>query len=205
MRKILHFIVLTVLSCSVFALPVDELNRQLGAFATMRGNFSQTVSTDLGRVLQTSAGKVSIDRPGKFRWDQETPMKQLIIVNDKNVTIYDPELEQVTLRTMDGAAGDTPALLLSSGAEELDAFFDVGQIPSSNPDETWFKLASKDTDSITSVIILGFKLNKIALLQLRDNLGHVTDIRFSDVILNAPVSRVLFEFTPPEGVDVMHE
>ena len=55
------------------------------------------------------------------------------------------------------------------------------------------------------VIVLGFKFDKISAMQMRDSLGHVTEIRFSHVLVNSPLSNILFEFTAPDGVDVIYE
>lgn len=206
MKKCLSAIAFLYFFCSsAFASPIDELNEMLGSFKTLTGDFEQVLSSDKGRVLQESTGKVMIARPGKFRWDQTSPIKQLIIVSGDDVTIFDPELEQVSIRSLAHSLDVAPALLLSGSVDKLDALFNVTQVESADPAETWFKLSSKDADSLMSVVVLGFKFDKISAMQMRDNIGHVTEVRFSNVLINSPLSDILFEFTAPDGVDVMYE
>jgi outer membrane lipoprotein carrier protein len=40
-------------------------------------------------------------------------------------------------------------------------------------------------------------------MRLEDNLGQVTEIRFSNEVRNGPVDPALFDFVPPPGVDVV--
>ena len=39
-------------------------------------------------------------------------------------------------------------------------------------------------------------------MQLHDQFEQVTDIVFSDIIANKKLAKEIFEFIPPEGVDV---
>ncbi len=205
MKKILSLLGTLCLSSLALASPESELTQQLNAFTTLTADYVQSVASDIGEVLQQSTGKVFIAKPGKFRWDQRAPMTQLILVNKNQVTVYDPELLQVSIRSFKNTLNETPAVLLSGDPEALIALFNISNIPSENPTEKWFKLESRNKDALTSMIILGFDHNKIGMMQLHDSLGHVTDIRFSHVLLGSKLSDVLFEFTPPKGVDVMHE
>ncbi len=39
-------------------------------------------------------------------------------------------------------------------------------------------------------------------MQLHDQFEQVTDIVFTDIITNTKLAKEIFEFNPPEGVDV---
>ncbi len=68
--------------------------------------------------MQRSYGKMALERPGKFRWEVTKPIPQLIIANEAKLWIYDPDLEQVTIRRLKVTSGETPALLLSHEIEQ---------------------------------------------------------------------------------------
>ena len=205
MKKFLSLLCTLCLSSFAFASPESELLAQLNAFTNLTADYVQSVGSDLGEVLQTSTGKVAITKPGKFRWDQQAPITQLILVNGDRVIIYDPELLQVTIRSFKNTLNETPAVLLSGDPQALITLFHITKIPSENSSEKWFKLESRDKNALTSMIVLGFNHHKIAMMQLHDTLGHITEIRFSHVLLNSSLSEMLFEFTPPRGVDVIHD
>src|SRR6516162_4318453 len=88
-----------------------DLSNQLNAIKTLRANFAQTVYDNKGKAVQRSYGHIALQRPGKFRWEVIKPIPQLIIANSQRLWIYDPDLQQVMIRSLHVAAGETPALL----------------------------------------------------------------------------------------------
>ena len=52
--------------------------------------------TENGRLLRTEAGKVYFQRPGKMRWDYESPEKNVFVVDGKNAWFYVPTDHTVT-------------------------------------------------------------------------------------------------------------
>lgn len=204
MKKIILSVLSLCIASNLIAAPIDELTQKLGGFSTMTASFTQQVSSQDGGVLQVATGTTTLKRPGKFRWEQTTPTAQLIIVNDNKATIYDPDLEQATVRSLKDSANDMSAILLSGSAEKILTLFEVTLIPSEG-NSSWFKLASKSPNALTTLVLLNFKNGAINELQMQDTLGHITDIHFSDVKLNVTLDKSLFIFNPPEGVDVLNE
>src|SRR3990172_7508337 len=99
-------------SVSAFAGPTRQaLDEYLAQFRTLQAQFEQTVINEKGKTLESSKGKVYLQRPGKFHWDYEQPYVQSIIGDGQKVWIYDQDLEQVTIRPMQKAIGSTPALI----------------------------------------------------------------------------------------------
>src|SRR5438105_3435289 len=74
-----------------------NLANLLDAVKSMQANFTQTVYDNHGKSVQTSYGRMAIERPGKFRWEVTKPIPQLIIANESRLWIYDPDLQQVTI------------------------------------------------------------------------------------------------------------
>src|SRR5207302_7972549 len=52
--------------------------------------------TENGRLIRTEAGKAYFRRPGKMRWDYESPEKNVFVVDGKNAWFYVPADHTVT-------------------------------------------------------------------------------------------------------------
>ncbi len=64
------------------------------------------------------------------------------------------------------------------------------------------KLLSKTPESDFGEIVVGLDEKGLRFMQLHDQFEQVTDIVFSDIIANKKLAKEIFEFIPPEGVDV---
>jgi outer membrane lipoprotein carrier protein len=170
----------------------------------MQASFTQVIYDNRGKAVETSKGNMWMVRPGKFRWQVIKPIPQLIIANQNKLWIYDPDLEQVTIRKLEKVTGDTPALLLSHVDTELDKNYTV----KTAPDEAklqWFVLLPKNQDSMFEQIKLGFSDKQIQQMQLKDHLGHDTRITFSAIRDNGDLAASLFTFKAPKNTDVIDE
>ena len=127
MKKI--FIVLFV-GATLFPLAwAGEARDQLNAFhqqmQTLQAHFEQQLVSDKGEIRQQVSGTVYIQRPGQFRWDYDPPYEQMIMADRHRLIIYDVDLEQVTVKKMDDALGQTPAVILSGDGDLEESFFIV--------------------------------------------------------------------------------
>lgn len=181
------------------------LAERLNNIRTMQADFTQTIITRSAKPLQRSYGKMLLARPGKFRWQVQRPVTQLLVANGKRLWIYDPDLEQVTIRFINQAAGEAPALLLSDANASLARDFIVKIQKRSGSLLEWFVLIPKNNDSMLASLMLGFAGQEIREMDLQDHLGHTTVIQFQHVTLNAGVPASAFSFTLPANVDVIDE
>lgn len=170
---------------------------------SLRGEFTQTLLDPRMKVTEEAQGTLALQRPGKFRWDYKTPYHQLIVTNGDKIWIYDIDLEQVTVKRLDEAVGNTPAQLLSSG-ESLEKNFDITDQGKSGELE-WVELTPKQKDSGFEKVRLGFDQRDLRAMELKDNFGQTTRLQFSRLERNPKLVPSLFDFTPPPGVDVVGE
>lgn len=183
--------------------PSSTLSELLKNMHSLQANFTQTIFDQKGKSRQKSTGHMMLQRPSQFRWDTLEPNRQLIVTNGKRLWIYEPELEQVTIRALAKAAGETPAMLLSDENLSLTQEFTVQSLPKTTL--TWFSLVPKDKSSMIASLKLGFADKEIREMQIQDHLGHMTRIQFSRVKMNSPLQASVFTFTPPAQVDVIDE
>lgn len=187
-----------------YAANADNLEAKLNIIQTMQANFVQTVYNNHHKAVQQSVGRMSLSRPGKFHWQVEKPIPQTVIANGTRLWIYDPDLQQVTIRALQQTTGEAPALLLSHEDSGLAKDFAIQQ--SIKPGNViWFILIPKNADSNFAKVEFGFKQNQINEMRLQDQLGHTTQIQFKNVVLNKKISANIFNFKPPANVDIIDE
>lgn len=192
---------------------IDRLHHFLDTAKTLRADFTQTVTARNdahGRRPQESSGVMIFSRPGKFRWQIDKPYSQLLVGDGKQVWIYDPELRQVTVKKMDAALGSTPAALLAGGDDgkggksTLEKNFTLHEA-GERDGLTWVEARPKNSDSGFERLQLGFSGNTLKAMELFDNFGQTTRLRFSNLEHNPALDPSLLRFTPPEGADVIRE
>ena len=201
MRWLVAVIALTV-SLSVSAQSARSiLERFLADTSTLRAQFEQKVFDEQLREMSASTGTVVVSRPGRFRWDYRGDSLQTIVADGKKIWIYDPELEQVTVRPLDVALGNTPALLLTS-VRPLDETFAVREY-GGHGDKDWVELKPLQDDATFVSVRVGLSGGDIQVMEMVDNFGQLTELKFSAMERNPTLGDSLFQFSPPSGVDII--
>jgi outer membrane lipoprotein carrier protein len=192
------------------AIAVPALASGLDAFLafnssarTATARFEQQVLDRNGKVVERAAGTFAFARPGKFRWTYEKPNKQLLVGDGQKLWIYDPDLAQVTVKRIDQAISSTPAALLA-GKDDITRLFTLKDAGSADGLD-WVEALPKAQDTGFERVRLGLQGGTLAAMELYDQLGGRTMLRFSDLRANAPVAADTFKFTPPKGADVLED
>lgn len=168
---------------------------------SLRANFIQRVFDERSQLLQSSSGQMLMQRPGKFRWDYQTPTAQVIVADGQRLWAYDVDLAQVTVRKLDQALSATPLALLS-GAAPIEDTFTVGVVR--NQDGlTWYELTPKQPQPEFQLLRVAFKGDALVSLELEDRLGQRTRLDFQKLERNPTLDPALLKFTPPPNVDVV--
>ncbi len=178
----------------------QELDRFLAKVHTLSAVFVQQMLDEQGQVSQQNHGHFYLKRPGKFRWTYETPYRQEIIADGNKVWFYDPDLEQVTVKTIDAALGSAPALLLSGEIDLNQRFVVAGQ--GRQGERSWVELRPKSEEDVFRRVKVELTAGVLSSMELADNFGQLTRIQFEQVQLNPPLADSLFQFKPPPGVDM---
>ena len=207
--RLIRMLLLTVLSfTSVAAMADDEvavqrLTELLNQAQTINARFSQLTLDGSGTQLQETAGQLALKRPGLFRWHTDAPMEQLLVSNGEKVWLYDPDLEQVTIQTLDQRLTHTPALLLSGDVSKIRENFEISHNEGGNVVDFILKPKSKDT--LFDSLRLSFRNKVLNDMQLIDSIGQRTNILFLNVKMNEPQDDAQFTFEIPAGADVIQE
>ncbi len=190
-------VLLTLLAGPALADSLATLEHFYSGTRTLSGRFTQTVSDANGTVTEESQGQFAIQRPGRFRWDYQAPYEQTIVADGRELWVYEPDLDQVTVRPIDADNADAPGLLLS-GAAFPARLFDV-----TSEKDGWLRLTPKQKDSGLGAVRLKLAGDSVQALQLEDGLGQTTKIELLDQQRNGALPAQRFTFKPPPGVDVI--
>ena len=172
----------------------------LGQLTTVRAQFRQDLVDADGKLIEHSEGRMSLARPGRFRWDYDKPAS-LIVSDGKTLWLYDPELEQVTVRRLTDALNQTPAMLLAGTGAVHEGY--VVRDGGEREGLSWVLLTPRQAASDFSELRLGFAGSELRRMDFRSKLNQVTRITLDRVEKNLKLDASLFTFTPPPGVDVV--
>jgi outer membrane lipoprotein carrier protein len=166
---------------------------------TLQADFDQQVVDSNNRLVQSSQGRMWIMRPGRFRWDYETPYRQQLVADGERLWSYDEDLEQVTVQAAAQVLTATPAMLLSGNQPLEDVFI----IEASGTERV--QLTPKSDDSNVTGLQLYFANGLLQRIEARDTFGNTTAFTFSNLKRNPELQPALFHFEPPAGADVVGE
>jgi outer membrane lipoprotein carrier protein len=192
-----------LLPAAACASSIDELKALLTQTTTARAQFAQIVLDRNMKRLQQATGTMQFSRPGRFRWEYDRPHEQLIVGDGSRVWLYDKELNQVTVRRMDRALGSSPAAILA-GSNNIEKDYTLSALGNREGLE-WLEAVPRAQDTAFERVRLGFGKTGLEAMELRDQFGQITVIKFSTMERNIKLPGELFRFTPPKGADVISE
>ena len=181
---------------------IDTLREFVRDAKTGKALFDQTVTSPDGAKKKTSGGSFEFSRPNRFRFLYTKPFEQAIVADGQKVWIYDADLNQVSSRRMSQAIGATPAALLAGGS--LDKDFDLKALPDRDG-LSWVQALPKVKEGTFESIQIGFKDKTLAAVNIVDNFGQRSALRFSEMQTNTVVDPEHFRFTVPKGAEVIEQ
>ncbi|HWL61329.1 MAG TPA: outer membrane lipoprotein chaperone LolA [Steroidobacteraceae bacterium] len=202
-----------LLACAAWTAPAaaaqstTALDDYLAGLSTWSAQFTQTVTDGSGKRVPDGdeTGRLIIVRPGKFRWEsapKDAPeAARLMVADGRNLWFYDQDLEQATVKAMDEALSQSPAMLLA-GSVALREAFDVS--PDGRRDGLeWVRAKPRNAESDFQEALFGFRGKELSRLVAVNKLGQRSTLEFKGVRRNATVDPKLVQFDPPDGVDVI--
>ncbi len=176
----------------------DRYNRA----QTLQVVFQQTYSMR-GRAARTESGELFLRKPGRMRWQYESPKGKLFVSDGKQVYLYTPASNQVQkMKVRESDDMRTPLAFLLG---KLDFWRDFDRFVAT-PESTDLRLKAQpksDQAPYTEVEFVVTPSNQIRSLRITGQDQSIMEFRFSAEKLNPPLSEELFHFTPPTGVEIL--
>ncbi len=182
---------------------IVELRKLLDATKSLQGDFVQSLYDENHELQEESKGKFMMMRPRKFYWDTIEPMPQLLVSNDKEIWLYDPDLETASVRPFSDDLQQAPALILSENVDELRKQFSVTS-KKENTTQT-FTLTPKVSDGLFQKLLLVFEKEVLKEFSMESNDGQSTRSVLSNVKVNQTLQEEKFYFQVPAGVEVTRQ
>lgn len=180
-----------------------ELDSFTKGLKGLDGQFTQQVTDARGKVKESSSGRVALAAPRLFRWEYAKPYKQLIVADGRNVWVFDPDLEQATVKAQGEEEQSSPLTALIDPGK-LDRQYDVSEEAVPRDGLQWLSLTPKiDTEASFQIASLGFDDKGLARMEVVDALGQRTRISFTGWKRNPAFAADTFRFKPAAGVDVV--
>ncbi len=183
-----------------FAADRSALAERLQGTAVFSADFTQSVLGVRGELLERSEGYVRLQRP-RFKWVVDEPYPQVLVTDGDALKLYDPDLEQLTVRPLEEALEDTPVSLLTQDAVAIGQSFDVMQIKDAEGES--FVIAPTAEDSLYREILLHFDGSGLTGLDILDHLGQRTEIRFQADAGVTEIDPGEFTLEVPPGTDII--
>lgn len=204
MKRSLRFLLLgaALATGTSFAGARDELKSFTTGLKGLDGQFTQQVYDASGKRKETSSGRVSISVPRLFRWEYTKPYPQLIVADGRKVWVYDPDLQQASVREQGIEEQNSPlSALIDPG--KLDQQFNVAESGSVDGLH-WLTLTPKNSgDASFQSARLGFDGKGLRRMEVVDAVDQRTRIDFSGWKRNPTFSGGTFQYVPARGVDVI--
>lgn len=199
----------TALSTMMLAGPAvagarDDLNTFTRGLKGLDGQFTQQVFDAQGKLKESSSGKMAVSAPRLFRWEYVKPYPQLIVADGKKVWVYDPDLQQVSVRPQGAEEQNSPLAVLVDPSR-LDAQFVVKEAGTTGG-LNWLSLVPKGgNDAGLRSARLGFGKTGLAKMHFVDARGQRTEINFTGWKRNPSFASGTFKYIKPKGVDLIGE
>jgi len=201
----MHRALFLLLLFSVTASAADSARSRMEAFSknlnSVTADFTQSVSDANERRGDESRGAMALQAPRQFRWETKEPYQQTIVADGQRVWVYEPDLQQVSVRSQSSEEAHSPLTVLTD-LSQLDSQFSASD-SGERDGLVWLKIVSKAKDPEFEYAELGFSAQTLDRMLFKDQLGNTTEIRFSGWKRNPSLPADTFKFTPPKGVDVI--
>ena len=183
----------------------DDLKNFSNGLRGLDGQFSQQVFDAKGKLKESSSGRVALSAPRLFRWEYVRPHPQLIVADGRKVWVYEPDLEQATVRDQGEEEQNSPLTALINPAQ-LERQYDVSEEAAPRDGMQWLSLSPKrETDASFQYAALGFGQGGLARMEVIDAVGQRTVIDFSGWKKNPSFASGTFRYVPDKNVDVIGE
>lgn len=195
-----------VLLCLAAAVDTTQLlkavENRYNRARTVQVLFEQTYTVQ-GRSSRTESGELSLRKPGRMRWQYESPKGKLFLSDGKLIYLYTPasnRVEKMKVKESDDLRAPLGFLL-----GKIDFARDFQRYVS-RPEGVDVRITAEpksDQAPYTQVEFLVTPAYEIRLLRITGQDGAVMQFRFEKERLNPPLAESLFRFVPPPGAEIV--
>ena len=181
---------------------LDRLQKHYHDTNSFTAKFNEEIAT-VGAPKRQRQGTVSFRKPGRMRWEFETPEKQTIVSDGETLYSYDPDLNQVVETPLKQALKSSSATSFLLGIGNINRDFKAAFASPPTPTGPIDLILDAKTGGYKIEVGLDPKTYDLMMLTLTDQLGDVTKIDFTDIHDNVELPDSIFAFKAPPGADIV--
>lgn len=181
-----------------------KLKQRYAGIRDLRADFVQLAqNASLGRE-ERSSGWVSVQRPGRMRWEYLEPIPRVIVVDGGTLRIFSPEEAQLQLVPLSEGAFSPTAIAFLLGDLDLDRVFAPELPAQERPGRRGLVLRPREP-AVFEVLEVWLDPESYQVREsvVRDLFGNRTELRFTKTRENIGVEELVFTLEVPEGTDVI--
>lgn len=173
----------------------NNLYKISSAIKNLQGDFTQFEYDEKGRPLRVLEGKFKMTDKLQLWWQVDPPYAQTIISNGTHTMIYDNDLQQLIVRTLD-RDNLPPFFFITSNPQILDAM----SIVQPDLEQPTFFVSDSNID-----IFVQFDKKLPAEISWENELNQRITIHLDKLSKNRRIAKKVFNFKPPPGTSIITE
>ena len=187
---------------------VSALEQAQRRVTDLKAPFRQSAHNKVMNQTVEARGTLYLKKPGRLRWEYQTPTPQEIVSDGTKLWIYTPELRQVNVSAAPAALAG-PAGSFLQGLGQVREHFDVRFLNPAQPADAEglivLDLTPKRPQPLMARLIVSVDPKSWLVRQavIYDELQNTVTVRFGDTVVNSGLADALFVFVPPPGVAVV--
>ena len=167
--------------------------------------FVQTSTLDVMEITDTATGRLLVKKPDKMRWEYQTPEPQTIITDGVTLWVYRPMDRQVMVGRAPVFFGEGKGAGFLSDVSRLREHFTITLAAEQTAGE--YRLELEPHTSHSDMVLVFLTVNatsfRIQAVETRNQFGDTTRIVFHNLAPAEDLADSLFDFSIPEGVDIV--
>jgi outer membrane lipoprotein carrier protein len=186
---------------------VDRVQKRYDGATDFRARFTQTLTNATFKRRTTATGEVLLKKPGRMRWNYETPDPKMYLSDGTQLWLYEPEDKQAFKQDL--KSSQLPAALaFLTGTGKLAEQFEISFVRSpraGTPQDYVLALSPRQAEA--QVKGLEFVIDPQSFLVketvITDANGNTNNMLFSDIKINGRIPDSTFRWSPPAGTRVI--
>lgn len=184
----------------------NAVDHRYNGLHSMKAQFTERYSGN--GMERTESGTLSLKKPGKMRWEYQSPREKIFVSDGKLAWFYVPgekQARQAQVKKLDDL--HTPLRYLLGHTKLEKEFTGLSLAPDvkpSAPGNTMLRgVPGSMADRVSQVLLEITPEHRIARLVVDELDGSTTEFAFSSELDDPAMTDGQFEFRPPAGVEVL--
>ncbi len=177
----------------------ERLIEKLGEIDTFHAKFTQQIVSNDGTPKETHTGYFALQKPDKLIWAELQPYETFVLIEGETMSVFEPDLEQLTISELDTTNNLSPANLLLATSTELLSGFRVTQ------DTNRFQLTPVDSVAEFRELVIEFSGDRIKSVSILEHLNSKTKFSFNETKFNQPLEENVFFLDIPPDTEIISQ